>query len=115
MAPHADSDVEVTGVTDTQSVIIPDPILSKAGAHPVFTLDDVLPHRQKSKPLPSTVAAFSNADMFKSHAALLKPKARRWDHRITAESKARQPSSLKGAMKYFHKDMISLCGGLPSR
>jgi aromatic amino acid aminotransferase I / 2-aminoadipate transaminase len=115
MAPHAESDVEVTGVTDTQGVVIPDPVISKAATHPVFSIDDVLPHRQKSKPLPSMVAAFSNADMFKSNGALLKPKSRRWDHRITAESKARQPSSLKGAMKYFHKDMISLCGGLPSR
>jgi hypothetical protein len=34
---------------------------------------------------------------------------------LTAESKSRKPSSLKGAMKYFKQGTISLCGGLPSR
>jgi aromatic amino acid aminotransferase I / 2-aminoadipate transaminase len=115
MAPHASNDVEITGVTDTQAIVIPDPILSNGATHPVFTIDDVLRQRQKSAPLPATVAAFSSADMFKSKSAFLKPKARRWDHRISNESRARKPSSLKGAMKHFRPDMISLCGGLPSR
>lgn len=44
-----------------------------------------------------------------------KPKAKRWDHRLTEESKARKPSSLKNAAKYLGKPgMISLGGGLPS-
>ncbi|RMZ81229.1 hypothetical protein DV737_g2660, partial [Chaetothyriales sp. CBS 132003] len=60
------------------------------------------------------VAPFSSAALFKSKANSAKPKAKRWDHRISDESKKREPSSLKGAMKYFHKDVISLCGGLPS-
>jgi aromatic amino acid aminotransferase I / 2-aminoadipate transaminase len=115
MAPHASIDVEVTGVTDTQSVVIPDPILTNGLTKSIFSIDDVLPLRQKSAPIPSTVAAFSSADMFKSKAAFLKPKAKRWDHAISRESASRKPSSLKGAMKYFRPDMISLCGGLPSR
>lgn len=115
MAPHASIDeFEVTGVTDTQGVVIPDPILTKGEAS-VFSIDHVLPHRQKSAPLPATVAAFSSADMFKSKGAAQKPKAKRWDHRISEESKARKPSSLKGAMKHLNPHTISLCGGLPSR
>lgn len=114
MAPHAAADVEVEGVTDTSSVVIPDPVLSKSQKNPVFTVDDVLPHRQQSAPMPPGVAAFGSANMFKSKAACKKPKSKRWDHRITSESKARNPSSLKGAMKYFRPGMISLCGGLPS-
>ena len=111
MAPHA----EVVAIGDTESMVVPEPVLSNGETQPVFSVGDVLPHRQKSAPLPSTVAAFSNADMFKSKAASLKPKSRRWDHRISRESAARNPSSLKGAMKHFRPDMISLCGGLPSR
>lgn len=115
MAPHASIDeYEVTGVTDTQAVIMPDPIMSKNETS-VFTVDHVLPHRQKAAPLATTVAAFSSADMFKSKAASQKPKAKRWDYRISEESKARKPSSLKGAMKHLNPNTISLCGGLPSR
>ena len=114
MAPHASGDMQPIGVTDTQAIVIPEPTITN-GATPRFGIDDVLPHRQKSAPLPSTVAAFSSADMFKSKAASHKPKARRWDHRISHESRARNPSSLKGAMKYFRPGMLSLCGGLPSR
>lgn len=113
MAPHA----EPEAVTDTSSVVYDDPVLSNGDTHPVFTLDSVLPHRQKSKPPATGVAAFSEADMFKSKRALLskRPKAKRWDHRLSEESKARTASSLKAAMKYFKPDTISLCGGLPSR
>ena len=115
MAPHASHDFEVEAVTDTQGVVIPDPVFINGSARPVFTVDDVLPHRQKSAPMPRGVAAFASADMFKSKAALKKPKSKRWDHLISIESRQRQPSSLKGAMKHFRPDMISLCGGLPSR
>lgn len=64
--------------------------------------------------MPAGVAPFGSSDMFKSKSCFTKPKAKRWDHRINAESKARQPSSLKGAMKYFNENVISLGGGLPS-
>ena len=115
MAPHAYQDFEVEGITDTEGVVLPDPIISKGNTRPLFTVDDVLPHRQKSAPMPRGVAAFSSAEMFKSKAALKKPKAKRRDHLISIESRRRQPSSLKGAMKYFTPEIISLCGGLPSR
>ncbi|KAJ9499817.1 Aromatic/aminoadipate aminotransferase 1 [Exophiala xenobiotica] len=120
MAPHAE--IEVAGFTDTSSVVkveVNDSAQTKISgmtpARPVFTIDDVLPHRQKSKPPPTIVAAFSDANMFKSKGCLEgKPKAKSFAHRLTAESKSRKPSSLKGAMKYFKQGTISLCGGLPS-
>jgi len=101
MAPHATHDVQIEAVTDTQAAALPDPVLSNGDGSLLFTIDDVLPHRQKSAPMPSGVAAFASADMFKSKYAFRKPKAKRWDHRISIESRARQASSLKGAMKYF--------------
>ncbi|KIW92125.1 uncharacterized protein Z519_07109 [Cladophialophora bantiana CBS 173.52] len=110
MAPHA----EPEAVTDTSSFVLGDPALTNGETHSVFTVDHVLPHRQRSKPPPTSVAAFSSADMFKSKGCFRKPVAKRWDHRLSTESKARQASSLKGAMKYFRPDTISLCGGLPS-
>ncbi|KAJ9610570.1 Aromatic/aminoadipate aminotransferase 1 [Cladophialophora chaetospira] len=110
MAPHA----EPEALTDTSSVVLNDPVLTNGNTHAVFTLDDVLPHRQKSKPPATGVAAFSEADMFKSKGALKKPKAKKWDHRFSEESKARSASSLKNAMRFFKPDTISLCGGLPS-
>lgn len=114
MAPPIALDVAVEGVTDTSGITVPDPMSANGHAHPIFTIDDVLPHRQKSAKMPAGVAAFGSSDMFKSKGCFNKPKAKRWDHLINAESRARQPSSLKGAMKYFRPDMISLGGGLPS-
>jgi aromatic amino acid aminotransferase I / 2-aminoadipate transaminase len=114
MAPPIALDVEVEGLTDTSGVTVPDPISMNGDTHPIFTIDDVLPHRQKSAKMPEGVAPFGSSDMFKSRGCFAKPKAKRWDHRINAESKARQPSSLKGAMKYFKAGVISLGGGLPS-
>jgi aromatic amino acid aminotransferase I len=110
MAPHA----EVAPVTDTSSVVVPDPVLVKGETNSRFTIDDVLPHRQQSEPISTIVAGFSSAHLFKSKKSANKPKAKRWDHCFSTESKSRQPSSLKGAMKYFKRDTISLCGGLPS-
>jgi aromatic amino acid aminotransferase I len=114
MSPPIALDVAVEGVTDTSGITIPDPMSLKRDIHPIFTIDDVLPHRQNSAKMPTGVAPFGSSDMFKSEGCFSKPRAKRWDHRINAESKARQPSSLKGAMKYFRPDMISLGGGLPS-
>ncbi|KAL2412784.1 Aromatic amino acid aminotransferase C56E4.03 [Exophiala dermatitidis] len=108
------SDPQVEAVTDTSAMVVPEPVLSTGEQRPVFTIDDVLPHREKSKPPPTTVAAFSNATMFKSEACLKKPKSKSFAHRLSEESKARKPSSLKGAMNYFRPETISLCGGLPS-
>jgi len=111
MAPHA----EVEAVTDTSTIVVPDPVLSNGETHPVLTLDHILAHRQESKPPSTVVAGFADASMFKSKGCAGRPKAMRWDHRLSLESQSRSPSSLKGAMKYFRPDTISLCGGLPSR
>ena len=111
MVTHA----EPEALTDTSSVGLNDPVLTKGDTHAVFTFDGVLPHRQTSTQPSTGVATFSEADLFKSKGAFKKPKAKRWDHRLSTESKARTPSSLKGAMRHLKPDTISLCGGLPSR
>ncbi|KAL2008574.1 hypothetical protein VTN00DRAFT_6768 [Thermoascus crustaceus] len=104
MSPPAAVDIEVTGVTDTSSMVIPDPL----------TLDDVKAWRAKTK-MPTGVAAMANSDMFKSPACYNKPSAKRWDHILSAEAKARKSSTLKAAAKYLKQPgMISLGGGLPS-
>lgn len=55
MSPPAAVDIEVSGVTDTSSMVIPDPL----------TADDVKAWRAKTK-MPTGVAAMANSDMFKS-------------------------------------------------
>jgi aromatic amino acid aminotransferase I len=114
MSPPIALDVAVEGLTDTSGITVPDPMSLKRTIHPIFTIDDIPSHRSASAKMPAGVAPFGSSDMFKSKGCFSKPRAKRWDHRINAESKARQPSSLKGAMKYFRGDMISLGGGLPS-
>ena len=112
MSPPAAIDAKVEGEAGLPVV---DPLPMNGDTPAAFTLDDVLPHRQKSAPMPTTVAAFASTGWFKSTASFKKPKAKRWDHRITAESASRHGSSLKAAMKHFKAGMISLGGGLPSR
>lgn len=108
-------DVDIEGLTDTSSVVVPDPVLANGHTHAVFSLHDIAPHRAKSVPMPPGVAAFSSSDMFKSPSCFKKPKAKRWDHRINLESSSRQGSSLKGAALYLKQPgMLSLGGGLPS-
>ena len=106
--------VHVEGVTDTIGVVVPDPTTSVKDTHPIFTMDDVLPHRQNSEPMNFGVAAFASSKMFRSKASFNKPQSKRWDHRITQESASRHGSSLKGAMKFMRPGMISLGGGLPA-
>lgn len=102
MAPHS---IEIEAVTDTEAILIPDPVLA--------TTDTVLARRAKAGKLIAGTAASTSSDFFKSPSSG-KPKAKRWDHRLSLESKSRQPSSLKGAAKYFKvPGMISLGGGLP--
>jgi aromatic amino acid aminotransferase I / 2-aminoadipate transaminase len=114
MTPPA-MDFDVAGVTDTSSILIPNPVLAHGPTHAVFSVDDIAPHRAKSAPMPQGVAAFTSSDMFKSPSCFKKPRAKRWDHRINLESSSRQGSSLKGAAKHLKKPgLISLGGGLPS-
>ena len=116
-APSSKMQTQIEAVTDTSATVIPDPVLQRTPTRPRFTYNDVLPHRQATKlPMAKGIAPFSSAELFKSEGALSKPKATRsfYDSHLTREAKARKSSSLKGAMKYFSKDTISLCGGLPS-
>ncbi|PGG97040.1 hypothetical protein AJ80_09752 [Polytolypa hystricis UAMH7299] len=79
-----------------------------------LTLDGVKARRAKMK-MPAGVAPVCSSDMYKSPACFTKPKAKRWDHIISSESKARQASTLKTAAQYLgNPGLISLGGGLPS-
>ncbi|KAB8303389.1 hypothetical protein EYC80_004818 [Monilinia laxa] len=95
--------IGVEGVIDTEPVIIPDPL----------TVNGVSARRAKAGQFSAGVAAFTTSDHFKSPTTG-KPKAKRWDHRISLESRSRKPSNLKGAAQYLKTPgMISLGGGLP--
>lgn len=130
MAPHAmevstdtqtqpltKTKTHVEAVTDTSGVAFPDPVIQTEPTRPRFTYNDVIPHRQTSKAVMAKgVAPFSSAEMFKTSIAISRPKASKsyYESHLTAATKMRKPSSLKGAMKYFTPETISLCGGLPS-
>ncbi|KAM0129988.1 hypothetical protein ACHAO1_008140 [Botrytis cinerea] len=100
MAPPTAIDIE--GVVDTESIVLPDPL----------TVNGVSARRAKAGKFVAGVAAFTTSDHFKNPSTW-KPKAKRFDHRISLESRSRKPSNLKGAAKYLGPGMISLGGGLP--
>ncbi|KAJ5902787.1 Aromatic amino acid aminotransferase [Penicillium taxi] len=80
-----------------------------------LTVNGVPALREKSAPMPTEVAAATNSDMFKSPACHTKPKAKRFDHFLSTESKSRKASTLKNAARYLKNEgIISLGGGLPS-
>ncbi|KAI9839336.1 MAG: Aromatic/aminoadipate aminotransferase 1 [Sclerophora amabilis] len=102
MTPPTAIDVEAT--SDTTAVALPNPL----------TINGVSSRRAKAGRLNAGVAAFTSSEAFKSPTQG-KPKAKRWDHRLSVESASRKPSSLKGLGKFLAKPgMISLGGGLPS-
>ena len=77
-------------------------------------IESILARRSEAPELPTGIAAKGECDLYKNvdHG---KPLARRWDHLLNAESRARQPCSLKAAAKYMkNPGLISLGGGLPS-
>jgi aromatic amino acid aminotransferase I len=80
-----------------------------------LSVNGVPARRAKAPKISGGIAPHASSDMFKSpgHG---KPRAKRWDHHLSAESKSREPCSLKGlAAKYLKKPgIISLGGGLPS-
>ena len=115
MAPPIATDVHLEAISDTQAILIASKVPPNADTHAIFTIDDVLPHRQASAPIPGTIAAFASSNAYKSKGCFSKPGAKRWDHRISLESSARKASSLKGAAVHLKKPgIISLGGGLPS-
>ncbi|KAI1852301.1 hypothetical protein JX266_002479 [Neoarthrinium moseri] len=80
-----------------------------------LTIQGIKARRAKAGKLVAGTAAYSDSDMFKSPHAYQNPKARRWDHLLSAESRARKPCVLKQAAKHLKKPgLVSLGGGLPS-
>ncbi|KAH8591376.1 aromatic amino acid aminotransferase-like protein [Bisporella sp. PMI_857] len=103
MAPPSAIGIDVEGVRDTEGIVLPDPL----------TVNGVSARRAKAGKLIAGTAAYTSSDFFKHYDAS-KPKARRWDHYLSLESKSRIPSSLKGAARHLKKPgIISLGGGLP--
>ncbi|KAH6659538.1 pyridoxal phosphate-dependent transferase [Truncatella angustata] len=80
-----------------------------------LTVEGIKTRRALAGKLVAGTAAYSDSDMFKSPHAYKNPKARRWDHLLSAESIARKPCVLKQAAKHLKKPgLVSLGGGLPS-
>ncbi|KAJ5287275.1 Aromatic amino acid aminotransferase [Penicillium angulare] len=105
MSPSAAVDIEVKGVTDTSAMVVPDPL----------TVNGVPAWREKMVKMPTGVAPSCSSDMWKSPACYNKPKAKRLDHFLSTEAKARKASTLKAAASYLKTPgIISLGGGLPS-
>ncbi|RDL34658.1 Uncharacterized protein BP5553_07786 [Venustampulla echinocandica] len=101
MAPP--SAIDIVHVADNMDTVIPGPL----------TVKGVPARRAKSGKFVGGTAALGDSDFFKGPDTG-KPKAKRWDHYLSVESKSRQPSSLKGAAKYLNTPgLISLGGGLP--
>jgi aromatic amino acid aminotransferase I / 2-aminoadipate transaminase len=115
--PSATIDFSVESVTDTTSVVVPDPmqkVVNGDGDLP-FTFKDVPAHRAGSEPMPRGVAASTSSDMFRSYGSFKNPRAKRRDHWINQESSSRTGSSLKNAARHLQTPgLISLGGGLPS-
>jgi aromatic amino acid aminotransferase I / 2-aminoadipate transaminase len=110
-------DVSVEGVTDTSSILLPNPVQQVAygNRYLPFTIKDVPIHRTRSGSMPPGIAPFASSDMFKSANAFKKHRARRWDHWINEESSVQSGSSLKKAALYLKTPgLISLSGGMPS-
>ncbi len=116
-APPTAGGISVESVTDTTSIVIPDPVKTvvNGDGHLPFTIKDVHGHRSRSEPMPPGIAPHASSDMFKSPASFKKPRAKRWDHWITQESSSRTGSSIKDSAKYLKTPgLIPLGGGLPS-
>lgn len=104
MSPPSVQEISVHATSDTTAVTIPDPL----------TCENVSSRRLKSGLFKGGIAAFTSSEFFKPKATW-KPISKKWDHRLTRESKSRQASTLKNAATYLSiPGMISLGGGLPS-
>ncbi|TAQ83320.1 hypothetical protein B7494_g8357 [Chlorociboria aeruginascens] len=98
MAPTA---IDTQAITDTEAFSLLSPV------------HEVSARRAKAGKLIAGVASYTSSDFFKSPIAG-KPLARRWDHRLSLESRSRQPSALKKTALYLKRPgLISLGGGLP--
>ncbi|KAI4139924.1 MAG: hypothetical protein L6R39_006047 [Caloplaca ligustica] len=98
------SAINVEAASDTQAAVFIDKL----------SINGVQARRSKAPPVSRVVAAHGSSDMFKS-PGYDKPKAKRWDHILSEESRARKPSPLKQAASMLGTPgLISLGGGLPS-
>ncbi|KAL1311647.1 hypothetical protein AAFC00_001757 [Neodothiora populina] len=104
--PPAAIDVDLVAETDTSAITIPNPL----------TLDGISKRRTAAGKLIAGVAALGNVEAFKGETQHLhKPFAKRWDHHLNPEARARKGNRLKGAAVYLKTPgLISLGGGLPS-
>ncbi|KAF2204481.1 aromatic amino acid aminotransferase 1 [Delitschia confertaspora ATCC 74209] len=101
--------IEVKAITDTAGVTVPDPLAAPIKSNEIYG------RRRKTEKSQWGVAAPANSFNFRHYSYEDKPKAKRWDHRITPEALNRKGNSLKEAAKYLGKSgLISLGGGLPS-
>ncbi|KAI7308976.1 aromatic amino acid aminotransferase 1 [Hortaea werneckii] len=106
MTPPPPAAIQVLPESDTSTFTVPDRL----------TLQNLAKRRAASGKLVAGIAAPADIEQFKGRTQHLhKPKAKRWDERISAEAKGRKGSSLKNAAKFLKTPgLISLGGGLPS-
>ncbi|KAI4247783.1 MAG: hypothetical protein L6R40_001369 [Gallowayella cf. fulva] len=100
--PPAACDVEAA--TDTQAATFVDRL----------SVNGVSARRNKAPAVSTGLATYASSEMFEG-PSYGKPQAKRWDHILNHESKAREFSSLKAASQLLKTPgLISLGGGLPS-
>ncbi|KAF6829093.1 aromatic aminotransferase [Colletotrichum plurivorum] len=71
-------------------------------------------NRSLQGPLPPGPAPYTRSDFFKSPSSGTRPKALRWDHRLSNESHNLQPSPLKAASRGPAQKLISLGTARPA-
>ncbi len=105
-----------SGATPDAAVPSPSGGGSSSSSSQRVTIAEIYERRARAGRLVAPTAAYSDSDMFKAPLPPGgKPRARRWDHLVSAESAARQPCVLKqAAARHLKKPgLISLGGGLP--
>ncbi|KAI0392103.1 PLP-dependent transferase [Xylariaceae sp. FL0594] len=109
------ADIDVTGVGGLGNPDAAGTVVGRQAPEEPLTLAGIAARRAKAGKLVAGTAAYADSDMFKSPHAFRQPKARRWDHRLSQESKARNPCAIKQAAQYLKiPGIVSLGGGLPS-
>lgn len=79
-----------------------------------LTLEDLVAIRHQSQPLTGTIAPTTCSEMFKSKGNAKKAKAKDFSHRLTLESRLREPATLKAARAELTAGVMSLATGRPS-
>lgn len=112
MVPHADTTANAPNLVPTMLPGKP----THRGVSPLLTVSDISKQRAQTGRLVAGVAAVADVNSYKNSLRRSpKPSAKRWDDKLSAETKRRQGSSLKDAARHLKKPgLISLGGGLPS-